>query len=311
MLDEQDGKDMSTSLGGRPRWSQRRGRWAGRALPGTALAGAGALVAVWGVPTTAMGAGLSAHLAPATSNLGEYHTSRHTYEAASAIVTSATTASTGVCPNGTPVVTVDGQATVDAVPDMATISVGVEVTALTAEAAITTAAVKANAVIKVLEADGILAADIQTSNLSVSPNYNANGTKITGYEVDNDLSVEVTKLSNVGSAIDSAAASAGNAIRIGGIIFSVLNTAAPMARARSEAVQDARVQATAMAAGAGEKLGPLCSLTDNSTVSPPPPLNTPTAQAPTASTPVQPGTEQMTADVTAVYKLVPSTTNVS
>jgi hypothetical protein len=257
-----------------------------------------------------MGAGLSAHLAPATSSLGVYPTSRHTaYEAASAIATSATTASTGACPNGTPVVTVDGQATVDAVPNMATVSVGVEVTARTAEAAITTASVKANAVIKVLEANGILATDIQTSNLSVSANYNANGTKITSYVVDNDLSVEVTNLSKVGTVIDSAAASAGNAIRIGGITFSVLNTAAPMARARTEAVQDARVQATAIAAGAGETLGLLCSLTDNSTVSPPPPRYTP--GAPSASTPVQPGTEQMTADVTAVYKLVPGTTNVS
>jgi len=310
VLDEQDGKDVSTSLGDRPRWPHRRGRWAGRALAGTALAGAGALVAAWGVPNATMGAGLSAHPAPATSSLGIYHTERHTtYEAAAAVATSATTASTGACPNGTPVVTVDGQATVYTVPDTATVSVGVEVTALTAKAAMTTAAVKANAVIKVLEADGILATDIQTSNLSVSPNYNPNGTKITGYQVDNDLSVAVTNLAKVGTVIDSAAASAGNAIRIGGITFSVLNTSAPMARARTEAVQDARVQATAIAAGAGETLGLLCSLTDNSTVSPPPPRYTP--GAPSASTPVQPGTEQMTADVTAVYKLVPGTTNVS
>jgi len=220
---------------------------------------------------------------------------------------STTASSAGTCPQGTPTATVDGQATVNVSPDMATISIGVEVTSVTAKSAIASAAAKANGLVRLLEAKGIPVADIQTSDLSVSPDYNSAGTRVTGYQVDNDLSVEVTDLASVGSVVDGAAASAGNAIRVDGISFSVLDTSAPMARARTEAVQDGRAQAAAMAAGAGETIGPVCSLTDNSTVNQPPPVDFAHAAGTAAPTPVQPGTEQMAADVTVVYELVPRT----
>jgi uncharacterized protein YggE len=167
-------------------------------------------------------------------------------------------------------------------------------------------AAKAQALVNVLVGAGVAKSDIQTSNLSVQPNYNAKG-EISSYEVDNDLTVTLkgaAQLGQAGNVIDAAGRAAGNALRISGISFSLSNTSSLMAEARAAAVRDARSQAAAMAAGAGEVLGPLCSLQDESQTSPPPTVLPFAMTAPSATTtPVEAGSLQLTATVMAVYAL--------
>jgi uncharacterized protein YggE len=212
------------------------------------------------------------------------------------------------CGANEPAVTVDGTATVQGTPDEMTISLGAHTSAPSAEAAMAASAAKAQALVNVLLAAGVAKSGIQTSNLSVQPNYNAKG-EITGYEVDNDFTVTLqgaAELQQAGNVIDAAGKAAGNALRIDGISFSLSNASTLMAEARAGAVRDARSQAAAMAAAAGEGLGPLCSLQDESQVSPPPPVEPFVALPPSATTtPVEAGSLQVTATVMAVYALVP------
>jgi len=212
------------------------------------------------------------------------------------------------CGANRPSVSVEGTATVQGTPDELTVSLGAHTSAPTAEAALAANAAKAQALVRVLTAAGVAKSNIQTTNLSVQPNYGSKG-EITGYEVDDDLTVTLlgpSALNAAGSVIDAAGKAAGNALRIDGISFSLSNASALMAQARQAAVRDAKSQAAAMAAGAGEALGPICSLQDQSQASPPPtvlPFALPVPRA--STTPVEPGSLQVTATVMAVFALVP------
>ncbi|HYA45891.1 MAG TPA: SIMPL domain-containing protein [Acidimicrobiales bacterium] len=223
--------------------------------------------------------------------------------------TEAAQGSPGACRSGATTLTVNGQATVQGTPDLLTLVLGVETQAPSAAAAMSSNATKANALISVLQADGVASSHIQTSGLSVQANYSSNGQRITGYQVDNDVTVTTTNLGTAGQLIDDAARAAGNAIRISSITFSLQDDAALAGQARAQAVRQTRSEAQAMANASGMALGPLCSLQDNSA-----PVEPPTVSlngggpAATPSTPIEAGTEQVTANVTAVYELVPSVT---
>ncbi|MDA8300841.1 MAG: SIMPL domain-containing protein [Actinomycetota bacterium] len=222
----------------------------------------------------------------------------------------AITSTNATCRAGEPTVTVDGYGTAKAPPDEMTISLGSHTSASTASAALAANASKAQAIVGVLVAAGVPKAQIQTSNLSVAPNYNQKG-EITGYQVDNDLTVTLlgsSELPKAGPVIDAAGRAAGNSLRVNGISFSLSNGSAVMAAARRQAVRQARAQAAAMASAAGETLGPLCSLQDKSQSSTPPPqpLTALPAGAPSSTTPVEPGSEQVSADVEAVFALQPA-----
>ncbi|MEO6300333.1 MAG: SIMPL domain-containing protein, partial [Paracoccaceae bacterium] len=82
-------------------------------------------------------------------------------------------------------ITVSGTATVNVVPDLATISLGVTTNGDTAAAAMTANSTALSAVIARLKTAGIGDRDMQTSNLSLNPNWvtNAAGTaqEIKGY----------------------------------------------------------------------------------------------------------------------------------
>ena len=205
------------------------------------------------------------------------------------------------CPNGAPTVTVDGYGTAQAAPNQLTISLGVQTQSTNAAAALSANSAKANALVDKLRSDGVPAVDMQTSNLSIQPVYNPKQV-ITGYQVNNTLTVTLLQLSSAGSIIDDAAQVAGNSVLVNNIAFSVQNDGPVLAKARAAAVRQATAQAQAMAAAAGMALGPLCSLQDNT--GQPQPLSL-GAAAPSAarSTPVEPGQQTVSADVTAVYEL--------
>jgi uncharacterized protein YggE len=222
---------------------------------------------------------------------------------ASAAPAATLTSATG-CPTTASTVTVQGYGTAAGQPNELTISLGVQTQASTASAALDNNSAKANALISQLEADGVSKQDLQTSGLSVQPVYTGPKQLITAYQVMDTVTVTLYDLADAGKIIDDAAHAAGNAILVNNIVFSVKDDTALLGQARAAAVRQAVGQAQIMAAAAGMSLGHLCSLVDNS--SPPQPV-TLDSGAPTkaaAPTPIQPGQEQVTANVTAVYELV-------
>ncbi len=207
------------------------------------------------------------------------------------------------CAPGAPRVTVTGSGVASGASNTATISLDVSTTAKSAALAIASNNSRSQALIATLERDGIAPGRIQTSDLSVQPNYNQAGTVITGYQVDNSVTVTLHDIAFAGRAIDDAARAAGNSIRVTEVSLSLQDSAALDDAARAAAVRQARSFAGAMARAAGMVLGPLCSLVDNGSSSPPPVTYGQPGALAKPSTPVEPGTQQVTDTVTAVYEL--------
>src|SRR4051812_17685735 len=84
-------------------------------------------------------------------------------------------------------ITTRGVGTVTTTPDTVTVVVGVQTRGPSAKAALDDNTGKATALINMFKSRGVAAADLQTSQLSVSPTYDPATGRITGYEVTNQV----------------------------------------------------------------------------------------------------------------------------
>ena len=212
------------------------------------------------------------------------------------------------CTAGSPRVTVTGVGTVRTTPNLLTLSVDVHTTAASAGAALASNDTDTAAVVTALTRAGTRRADIQTTNLSVQPDYASTGSTVTGYSVDNTIVAKIRTLSSAGTLIDAAVAAGGNAARIDSLAFSLTQPIHAQDRARRIAVHQAIDHAAAMAAAAGRRLGGICSLADQTTTSTPVPLPfgfgvAGQAASPRTPVPVEAGSQRVTARVTIVYSL--------
>jgi uncharacterized protein YggE len=198
-------------------------------------------------------------------------------------------------------ITTTGTGTVSGAPDTMTVSIRVSTSDPHVAAALGHNNAITLAVQQALERDGVAAKDIQTTGLSLQETYPPSAA---GYEVDDEVSATLHNLARAGSAIDDAVAAAGDAGRLDGVSFSMSDSSPLMAAARQQAVTAARADAAQLATAAGENLGGLRSITEETNQNAPVPY----AQVPTAAgsasaapVPVQPGTQQMSVVVTAVW----------
>ncbi len=200
-------------------------------------------------------------------------------------------------------ITVSGTGEAAATPDMATIDLGVEVTATTVAAAREGAAAAARRVIDAAKAQGVADRDLQTRTISISPvyDYSRSGTPtVTGYIAANFLVVRVRDLARLPAVIDAATAAGGDAARLQGITFGFNDEAALRKTARENAIADARQRAETYAAAAGVQLGEVISIVETS-ASPPVPF-TRSAAADTA-TPIEPGESTVAVSVTVRFAI--------
>jgi hypothetical protein len=204
-----------------------------------------------------------------------------------------------------PAVAVVGEGRVEGTPDVMTIQLGVETRGATAHAAMQDNATRANNLVTVLGDSGVAKADIQTSNLSVYPNFDDKGREIVGYTVNNTVTAKLRDLGEAGRVIDAAAFATGDAIRLHGVSFSIDDTSDLIARARADAVERAREQAAQLAEAAGVELGALRSIDETGTRLPPPvytEMYRASADA-VASLSIEPGSQELTVQVTLVFEL--------
>lgn len=158
-------------------------------------------------------------------------------------------------------ISAQGVGTASGVPDTVTMQIGVETRNASAKAAIEENSAKAKQLVATFKSAGIADKDIQTSQLYVNPDYNNSG-KPTGYVVNNMLTVKITGIDKAGPLIDQAGKAAGDAIRLQGLSFGFSDDSAVMAKARADAVRQARTQATQLAEAAGVKLGAVKSIVE-------------------------------------------------
>jgi uncharacterized protein YggE len=213
----------------------------------------------------------------------------------------------GSTPNG-PSIVVAGTGNAQGTPDTAVVTMGVETHNQSAQTAMSDNNSEAKTLIDTLEAKGIDKKDIQTSDLSVSPDYDKDG-HISGYGVSNTVTVTIHSIPDAGSIIDAAASKVGNDIRMQSVTFSIENPSAQLAQARAAAVKDAKAQAEQLAAAAGVTLGSIRTIDDTGTNLPQPlsfygdAVHGALANAAAVPTPVEPGQEQLTANVNIVYDI--------
>ncbi|SMO61757.1 SIMPL domain-containing protein [Paracoccus laeviglucosivorans] len=203
--------------------------------------------------------------------------------------------------------TVSGQGQSTAQPDMATINVGVSTEATTAAEAMSQNATRQQAVIDALKADGVEARDIQTSGLNLSPKMeyaDGQAPKLVGYTAQNSVTVRIRDLANLGAALDKLVATGAN--EISGISFGRDDMTEAQDTARAEAVTDARRRAEQMAKAAGMRLGALRALSDTPIVEGPRPMMAMRAEAKADATPIEAGELGVSAQVTAVFDLLPA-----
>ncbi len=215
------------------------------------------------------------------------------------------------CGSSTPRLTVQGTGEATAAPDILTAVVQFTDTASTAGVALSQDNAKVGAAILVLAGNGVAHKDVQTTDLTIAAQYAypKGVPTVTGYQVTNTVTATLRNIKKAGAAIDAMVGATANSAQINSLTFSFSDPAKVESQARSKAVQQAVRHARTMAQAAGRSLGPVCSLTDNTT---PPlqnqltqgfavPLGTTGEAAPAASVPLEAGTQNETDQVTLVY----------
>jgi len=198
-----------------------------------------------------------------------------------------------------------GQAEVEAVPDLATITAGVETQAPTAAEALSANSTAMTAVFAALAASGVAERDMQTSQLSISPVYEPyrEGAdpvqRVVAYQAANMVTVRVRDVAGVGATVDALTEAGGN--RLYGIAFEVSDPRAKLDSARTEAVADARAKAELYATAAGVTLGPVQTIRE--TTSSPGPVMMRAEAAFDAAPPVAQGTVTLSTEIEIVYAI--------
>lgn len=203
-------------------------------------------------------------------------------------------------------ITVTGQGTAKAAPDEANFSAGVVTQGSTAAQALAANARAMNAVFATLKRLGVADKDIQTSGLSLSPQYQtckpgvACPQRIVGYEVSNQVTVTVD-IAKAGGVLDALVSSGSN--QIGGIGFAIRDPKPLLAAARADAVKDAIARAEIYAKAAGLALGPILAIQEGGSSAPRPLYKAMGYAAGLAATPVAGGEETLSASVSITWAL--------
>ena len=203
--------------------------------------------------------------------------------------------------------TVTGEGTIPAAPDMATVMLGVTSQADTAGAALAENSSQVAAILARLTAAGIQARDIQTSGLSLNPQFDYAKSDsgqlpdILGYVVTNAVTVQVRDLPKLGTLLDQVVQ--GGANTLNGLTFGLSDPAPSLDAARKKAVADARRKAELYATAAGASLGQVLALTETSGYASPAPMFRMAADTASEAVPVASGELGITATVTIEYEL--------
>jgi uncharacterized protein YggE len=197
-------------------------------------------------------------------------------------------------------VTVTGEATVAAAPDAAQIRIGVSSQGKTARAASDANVKDMTVVLAAIKESGVADRDIQTTSLSLQPQYDPNktgGARLIGFQANNQVTIKVRDIGQLPNILDRAISAGAN--EMSGIEFVVSEQSKLLDKARTEAIADARRKAELYANAAGMKVGRVMTISEEGTV--PPPRTFQAVRAGAAA--IAPGEQTLRAVVTVSYEL--------
>jgi uncharacterized protein YggE len=196
-------------------------------------------------------------------------------------------------------ITVVGEGTAAASPDLARVSIGVVTFAPTATEATKENNDKMTGIINTLKDLGIADKDIQTTNYSISPEFSSQKgetNQITGYRVSDTVQVTVRNLDKIGTVLDQVTQAGAN--NISGISFGIENPATLQAEARAQAFADAQARAEDLAKLGGIQLGEILSISESTGGGP-----VPVANALSSTAPIQPGQTEVHIQIQVIYAI--------
>lgn len=161
---------------------------------------------------------------------------------------------------------VQGRGVASGAPDEATVQLGVETRNTDASRAVRENSEKVAAIRARLAGAGVEAKDVQTAQLSVTPQQpfdpqtgRPSGTP--SYVVDHVLTVRVRAIEKLGDVLGGAVAAGANQIQ--SVAFAVSDPSRLEADARAKAMAEARSRAEQLAQAGGVKLGPPLTITES------------------------------------------------
>jgi uncharacterized protein YggE len=208
---------------------------------------------------------------------------------------------------------VSGEGTVRARPDMALITLGVVSEAESARQALSANSDSMTGIISALKDEGMESRDLQTSGFSVEPIYsqpppNYDGSEpfepeIVGYRVRNNLTLRIRDLERVGALLDQVVTLGANSIS--GPTFTLADPTPLEDQARRAAVRDALRKGALYAEAAGLTLGPVFRI-EEGYVQPPQPFQGAAMRmemAADASVPIEGGELTVEAQVSVSWQI--------
>jgi len=202
-------------------------------------------------------------------------------------------------------ITVSGEASISAAPDLAQIDAGVANDAKTAKEASDANNAAMGKVLLALKGAGIPEKDYQTSRLSLQPQYGQNkstgASPVVGFRASNRVTVKIRDVSKVAGIIDTLVGAGAN--DIGNISFEVTQASKLLDDAREQAVADARRKAEIYARATGVTLGAPLSVSEGG--APVPLFKARMATPQMAPAAVAPGEETLSVTVNVSWAIKP------
>jgi uncharacterized protein YggE len=194
------------------------------------------------------------------------------------------------------------------VPDLAIITSGVVARSATASGAIQQAATRMARVREALRQAGIADRDIQTSNISLNPEYtyaNNQPPKLNGYTATNQLSIRFRDIENTGKILDALVKEGAN--QINGPNLTIDKPEAALDEARAKAVAVGRARADLYARSLGMRVVRLVSVNESGgsyPVPPPMPMYARAEAAQAADTKLDAGEQKLQINVAMTFELL-------
>lgn len=206
-------------------------------------------------------------------------------------------------------ISVSGEGSVAATPDMATVTVGVSTQEREAADALAANNRAMAALTGVLDKYDIAERDRRSSGFSINPHYErrdggSGALTVTGYMVSNQMTIRYRDIDRIGELLDAIVKSGGNSI--GSLSFGNTDEADLRDEARQLAVVNAMHKASLYAAAAGGKVGRIVSISEAGAPQPRPELRAAGAMMMAAdSVPIAAGENEFRAVVNVVYEFEP------
>ncbi len=160
-------------------------------------------------------------------------------------------------------ISVSGQGKVYAKPDVAVLVLGVEDKGTKISDIVKDNTDKMNKIIKDVKDSGVDEKDIQTTQYSITPEYNwteRGGRIFVGYVLTQQITVKIRDFEKVGSILDKATTDGANAI--GDLQFTIDDTEQVQAQARAKAIEQAKEKAKTLANQSGLKIVKLINVSE-------------------------------------------------